>query len=67
MKLYKLTNAFGEYFVVAEDFSSAEQKLLQALQIAKYGNDRLRKVIKIDLLTEQLLGPDSPTDKMLVL
>lgn len=53
MKLYGLTTGIGYYYVVANDPTEAELKLLNLLNENDYGYSRNREVTRIDLLAKE--------------
>lgn len=53
MKLYKLTTGLGDYFVIANDPTEAEQKLSKLLNENDYGYARDKKVTKFEVLAEE--------------
>ena len=55
MNLYKLINEIGIYWVVADDPTSAEKKLMSVLNAGDgYGFSGKRKVMEIHLIAEQI-------------
>lgn len=52
MKLYKIENGFGDYWVVAEHPTQAEEKLLKYLNDADYGFSEKRQPKTITLIAE---------------
>lgn len=54
MKLYKLTNKLGSYYVVATDPTSAAVRLFSLLSEADYGFYEERKVSHIEVIADEL-------------
>lgn len=54
MKLYRLLNQLGIYYVVANDPTDAENRLMSLLNRADYGFSDKRKVREIEVLAEEL-------------
>lgn len=54
MKLYKIENRIGTYWVVANDPTEAENKLLKILNQYDYGLSNDRKIITITVIAEQI-------------
>lgn len=54
MKLYKIENRIGIYWVVANDPTEAENKLLKILNQYDYGFSNDRKIITITVIAEQI-------------
>ena len=52
MKLYKIINGIGTYWVVANDPTQAEQKLLKLLNDADYGFSSQRPAQEIHVIAE---------------
>ncbi len=67
MKLYKLQTGNGEYFVVANHPTEAEEKLSVYFNEADYGYNSNRKVTDIALLAESTNDVKFITGKNLVL
>lgn len=67
LKLYKLINRIGTYWVIAEDPTSAEKKLMALLNKADYGITKNRVVTEIHLVAEAIYeSPFGLTDRFLV-
>ena len=55
MTLYLLTTvSLGDFYVISETSSQAEQLLINALDEAQYGFTSQRKTINIKILTEEI-------------
>ena len=54
MNLYLLTNELGDWYVIAEDPTSAQRDLESRLDLEDYGFRKKRKVTQIELLAEEL-------------
>lgn len=54
MKLYLLTTGVADYYVLANDPSTAETRLINMLNVAEYGYTRERKVTNIQVLAEAI-------------
>lgn len=67
MKLYRLENSFGSYYVIAEHPTKAEDKLKEYLDKADYGYYDGRKVIKMEVMAESATDMRFITNKFLVL
>ena len=52
--LYKIKNELADYFIIANDPTEAEQKLLKVLNDADYGFSRKRKTISITPIAEEI-------------
>jgi len=55
MKLYKIENRIGIYWVVANDPTEAENKLLKIFNKENYGFSDHRKTITITVIAEQIV------------
>ena len=53
MKLYKLTNKIGDWYVIAEDPTKAEYKLMAILDGSDYGYYKDRIVTNFELITKE--------------
>ncbi len=58
-KLYMLVNAIGSYYVIAEDPTSAENKLMDLLNNNDYGFSSARVVKEIRVVAEEV-GSGAP-------
>ena len=74
MRLYKLINGLGEYYVIANDPTEAEQKLKTVLDAGNgYGFERKRKVTGIDIIADEItkdgsvMFPYDMTDNFLLI
>lgn len=67
MKLYKINNGIGTYWVVAEHPTEAEAKLKTMLDAADYGFSEKRKALSIEIIAEHFVDKDCPTGKKLIL
>ncbi len=54
LKLYKVVNKIGVYWVIATDPTDAEKKLYKILNEADYGFYEHRKVTEIHLIAEEV-------------
>lgn len=54
-KLYKLTNKLGDYYIIAEHPTEAQDKLETCLKQADYSFDSHRKVYNIELIAEEVI------------
>lgn len=66
MKLYRLDNGIGSYWVIATDPTSAENKLIKILDINDYGFTEQRKVTCITVIAEAI-EENYLTDKFLLI
>ncbi len=67
MKLYRLQNEIGDYWVIAENPTQAEEKLMKMLDENDYGFNKSRIVTSFHVIAE---APDDTrfiTGKFLVL
>lgn len=61
MKLYKLINELGDYWVIANDPTEAEKKLMKVLDDGEgYGFTSKRIVKQIHLVAEEIIVSESP-------
>ena len=65
-KLYKLTNNIGNWWVVAEHPTEAENKLSELLNIADYGHFLDREITNIELIATQYNDITNLTNHKLV-
>lgn len=54
MKLYLLKTGTGDYYVLANDPTTAEEQLVKTLNLAEYGYTKERKVTNIQILAEAI-------------
>jgi hypothetical protein len=54
MKLYRLVNGLGDYWVIANDPTEAENKLKEVLDAGDYGFSSKRIVKEIHLVAEEI-------------
>jgi len=66
MKLFKIENKIGTYWVVAKNFTEADEKLLFILNKNDYGYSEERKAITITVIAE-IIENDFLIGKYLVL
>ena len=52
-KLYRLTNELGDWFVIAEHPTAAEERLMEHLNAANYGISDKRAVRVIELVSTE--------------
>ncbi len=58
MKLYRLINQLGTYWVIASDPTNAEKKLMKVLDAGDgYGFSSRRTVTEIHLIADEITGP----------
>jgi len=70
MKLYKLSTGLGDYWVIAKDPTSAENKLMKILDDEDYGFASGRTVTVLTLIAESIDLDKKPfhmTGKFLVI
>ena len=61
--LYRLKNKLGDYWVVAEHPTQAQEKLLTLLNKNSYGATDHRKVVNIELVAEGIENEEFITGK----
>jgi hypothetical protein len=70
LKLYRLINGIGTYFVIATDPTTAQTRLHQRLDKDSYGFSKDRQVKEIQLIADQItddsLGLSGELKKLLI-
>ena len=67
MKLYRINNGIGSYYVIANDPTEAEKKVIEQLNKSDYGTTKSRCTVSIDVVAEAASEDRFITNKFLIL